>query len=51
MQCKDTPQDGLSLIFVLQNKMSVMDNDGVSLSFDFKFPFQNKIAGCSVVVQ
>ena len=35
-------EDGLLLIFVLQNAMVVMSHDGPSLPFDFKFPFQNK---------
>ena len=35
-------EDGMSLIFVLQNTMAAMDHDGPSLPFDFKFPFQNK---------
>ena len=30
------------LIFVLQNTMEEIGHDGPSLSFDFKFPFQNK---------
>ena len=35
-------EDGMSLIFVLQNTMAAIDHDGPSLPFDFKFPFQNK---------
>ena len=35
-------EDGVSLIFVLQNTMAAMGHDGPSLPFDFKFPFQNK---------
>ena len=32
-------EDGLSLIFVLQNIMAAMGLDGPSLPFDFKIPF------------
>ena len=35
-------EDGLPLIFVLQNTMAAMGHDGSSLLLDFKFPFQNK---------
>ena len=35
-------EDGMSLIFVLQNTMAAMGHHGPSLPFDFKFPFQNK---------
>ena len=35
-------EDGLPLIFVLQNTMAAMDHDGPSLPLDLKFPFQNK---------
>ena len=35
-------EDGMSLIFVLQNTMAAMGHDDPSLPFDFKFPFQNK---------
>ena len=35
-------EDGLSLIFVLQNTMEAKGHDSQLLPFDFKFPFQNK---------
>ena len=35
-------EDGLALIFVLQNTIAAMGHDGPSLPLDFKFPFQNK---------
>ena len=35
-------EDGLPLIFVLQNTMAAMVHGGPSLPLDFKFPFQNK---------
>ena len=41
MQIANT-EDGVSLIFILQNTMAAMGHDGPSLPFDFKFPFQNK---------
>ena len=37
-------EDGLPLIFVLQNTMAAMGHDGSSLPLDFKFSFQNKSA-------
>ena len=35
-------EDGVTLIFFLQNTMAAMSHDDPSLPFDFKFPFQNK---------
>ena len=35
-------EDGLLLIFFLENAMAVMSHDGQLLLFDFKLPFRNK---------